>query len=533
MTHHAAAPGLEAHLADRLGALLRGAAGRNLTVWGASGSGVWVCEALQRCGAPFRVVDGSPARQGTSLSGQVVQDPTTLVEMPADVVIIASTSSEATRAIRDRVATLSSGAHVIALVDLVPPAGLPPSVVHLAVDRPRDRQSVQRCLAVQGWAVAGAGIRRVELSVGGRRVTLAYGLARPDVATTLAGMPGALHSGFADGVDLSMLPAGPHPVEITAWSADGRPAVVTRTIERVDAPRRARVPCVFCGKTLTKSRRMVNDFAVMTCRVCGGGSVVSPPDEASCREWYNDADVYGMIARARRQAEESPSHPDAAAIAALLRTSLGPGRHRVLEVGCANGRLLNGLRRHDFEVAGLELSRETSQVARDLFGLDVHTGLLHELVSEAPFDAIVSRHVIEHVPDPEQELRQIRTRLRRGGVLVLVTPNLDSIASRLLGARWEWFIPPLHVHYFTPRALTRLARRTGFVVTTLGTRRGDARPLAGELAAWAGPLRRRGEWMRALGYMAAHPLAAACLAGPDMLSRHGWHEELVAVLEAT
>lgn len=523
---------LEAHLAERLTAQWRGSHRAGVVVWGASASGAWVCDALTARGVPFVLVDSDPGRQRSGLAGRPVQAPEAIAAAPTGLVVIASTSPEATATIRRRIAELHPRAGVLALVDLVSPGGLPADVVHLAVDRPRDGQRVQRRLAVQGWAAAGCGITHVEVTIEGRRRRLAYGVPRPDVAATLAATPGALHTGFVDVLDVSDLTPGAHAIEVTAWSADERHATVVRHIERAVAPPKAPSTCMCCGRGLAPSSRAVNDFDVMECVACGAASVVPPPDEAACREWYNDTDVYGMIARARRQAEESPVHPDATTLALLLRARLPAGRVRLLEVGCANGRLLNGLRQHGFDVTGLELSRETSRVARDLFGLDVRTGLLQEHSFDAPFDAIVARHVIEHVPDPPAEFERLRAKLRPGGVLLLVTPNGRSIAARLLRERWEWFIPPLHVHYFTAQAMTHLARRTGFEVVLARTRRGDARPLDEQLATWAAPLARKGARARAAAYRAALPVARLVAAAPDTLSRRMWHEELVVLLEA-
>src|SRR5262249_9684806 len=78
----------------------------------------------------------------------------------------------------------------------------------------------------------------------------------------------------------------------------------------------------------------------------------------------------------------------------------------------------------------------------------------------------VSYHVIEHVPSPRSELRELRRIIKPGGWLVMETPNIANLWYKLLGARWRQFIPD-HIFFFTPQTLTRLCEESGFEVKKL------------------------------------------------------------------
>ena len=56
----------------------------------------------------------------------------------------------------------------------------------------------------------------------------------------------------------------------------------------------------------------------------------------------------------------------------------------------------------------------------------------HLPVEEGSFDVVVAGEIIEHVPNPDLLLREIRRALRPGGTLIVSTPNLVSWANRLL-----------------------------------------------------------------------------------------------------
>ena len=84
-----------------------------------------------------------------------------------------------------------------------------------------------------------------------------------------------------------------------------------------------------------------------------------------------------------------------------------------------------------------------------------------ELAGES-FDAVVMNHVIEHVHDPVELLVEARRLLKQDGVLVLITPNAESQEHRIFGASWYSLDPPRHLHIFSPRSLSKLARLSGF-----------------------------------------------------------------------
>jgi SAM-dependent methyltransferase len=135
-------------------------------------------------------------------------------------------------------------------------------------------------------------------------------------------------------------------------------------------------------------------------------------------------------------------------------------RGRLLEVGCSTGFFLNAARL-DFDVVGVEPSAWAARIARERFGLEVHAGPF-ETFEGAPgsFDAAAQIDLIEHVLDPRAVLSRTASMLRRGGVLYLVTPDIESLSSRLLRSYW-WGLRPAHLTYFSRPALLRMLEEVG------------------------------------------------------------------------
>ncbi len=156
----------------------------------------------------------------------------------------------------------------------------------------------------------------------------------------------------------------------------------------------------------------------------------------------------------------------------------------LLDIGCGRGFLLTQLA--DAGLTGLTGMDVYDDVASDRFDYargDVTTRLPF---TDASFEWVVAGEIIEHVPDPDHFLREVRRVLVPGGTLVVSTPNMVSWANRVLVPLG---VQPLgtetssevalgrrhrvlgqgnqvqgHLKVFTFRALTEILERYGFEV---------------------------------------------------------------------
>lgn len=152
--------------------------------------------------------------------------------------------------------------------------------------------------------------------------------------------------------------------------------------------------------------------------------------------------------------------------------------NRILDVGCATGEFLLAAQARGWEVYGVETSPIAAEQARRLTGGKVHAGTLD--TAEFPdgyFDVVTLWDVIEHLQDPRAYLERVGRLLRSGGILSITTPNIRSIAFRLLGPSWIPIGPNDHLYYFAPRTLARLLAECGFSIYTMHT-------MATEFSTW-------------------------------------------------
>lgn len=189
------------------------------------------------------------------------------------------------------------------------------------------------------------------------------------------------------------------------------------------------------------------------------------PDAGELRRIYEDPAYFaGAGYYLDYLAHEDNHRRLARRLLARLAPFVAPGG-RVLDVGAAAGFFLDEARRRGFVATGIEPSPAMSRHAREALGLEVRTGSFEpEALGGERFALISFLDSLEHFVDPEAQLAAAHELLEPGGVLALLTPNVQSLLATLLGRRWPHYTPPEHLWYFSPASLRRLLARTGFDV---------------------------------------------------------------------
>jgi len=138
---------------------------------------------------------------------------------------------------------------------------------------------------------------------------------------------------------------------------------------------------------------------------------------------------------------------------------------RVLEIGCGLGHLLGWLTKGN-EVVGTDINPWALEKARQ----NVPQGKFFEApaedISQFPsgsFEAIISKHVVEHLKDPEKAISEMSRLLAPGGLFLLVTPNLDSHMRAVKKEKWIGYQDPTHISLKTPTAWLDLLNKNNLI----------------------------------------------------------------------
>jgi 2-polyprenyl-3-methyl-5-hydroxy-6-metoxy-1,4-benzoquinol methylase len=133
----------------------------------------------------------------------------------------------------------------------------------------------------------------------------------------------------------------------------------------------------------------------------------------------------------------------------------------LLDIGSAKGLFLMVAKNQGFNVQGLEISEYATNFTKNVFGIEIMKGTAEEeSFPEKQFDIITLFDVIEHFREPKRTLIKIKAALKDDGLLVIDTPNIESIYSKFRGKNWGGY-GKFHLYYFSKTTLVKLLRDVG------------------------------------------------------------------------
>lgn len=152
------------------------------------------------------------------------------------------------------------------------------------------------------------------------------------------------------------------------------------------------------------------------------------------------------------------------------------GCRRILEVGCAKGRLGAAIRSRNrcTRYVGIELfadaGREAEKRLDEVFVADVERFDWSLLAGET-FDCVIFADVLEHLADPAAVLRQVVKLLAPGGSVVCCIPNVAhwSVLTGLIRGEWTYtetgVMDRTHLRFFTYSSFKALLKECGLEST--------------------------------------------------------------------
>lgn len=146
----------------------------------------------------------------------------------------------------------------------------------------------------------------------------------------------------------------------------------------------------------------------------------------------------------------------------IIKSYRGSGK--ILDVGCAAGFFLKIAKDGGFEVYGVEPNHWLADWGRKNLMLDIFPRSFEKANFPGDFfDVATFWDVLEHLTDPLGALARTNRILKKGGIVVVNYPDIDSLPAKVFGKRW-WFVISGHLFYFTPETISKMLAKAGFEV---------------------------------------------------------------------
>lgn len=122
----------------------------------------------------------------------------------------------------------------------------------------------------------------------------------------------------------------------------------------------------------------------------------------------------------------------------------------VLDIGAGMGDLVKKLNDNNFSAVGVEPNKSAREAANNI-GIQLYEKV--EDLNIPKYNAISMYHVLEHVPDIENQKKQILELLAPNGTLILALPNYKSLDAKIFGQYWAGYDVPRHLFHFNQDAV--------------------------------------------------------------------------------
>jgi len=134
------------------------------------------------------------------------------------------------------------------------------------------------------------------------------------------------------------------------------------------------------------------------------------------------------------------------------------------DIGCGNGWFLE-VAKKKFLVSGVELNNSLLNFTSKKLKIPVYRKI--DLLKDKDYDVITLFDIIEHVSEPMDLLRKVSKKLKKGGIILIYTPNKDSLAFSYMRENHQLFNAPIHItylcaksFYFIPKVLKVIYLKT-------------------------------------------------------------------------
>jgi len=141
---------------------------------------------------------------------------------------------------------------------------------------------------------------------------------------------------------------------------------------------------------------------------------------------------------------------------------------RVLDIGCGAGEVLYSIKLFVSEVVGVELNKSFVDHVKNDLGFEAYCQDVNLIdFKDKKFDLIISFGALDHMPNPLETLKTMKSLLAPGGELCLFLPNRNEAMNFFLPESTRekfnaFFWHKAHFFYFTKETSEKLLTKAGF-----------------------------------------------------------------------
>jgi 2-polyprenyl-3-methyl-5-hydroxy-6-metoxy-1,4-benzoquinol methylase len=125
----------------------------------------------------------------------------------------------------------------------------------------------------------------------------------------------------------------------------------------------------------------------------------------------------------------------------------------LLDIGSGTGEFLQRASKNNWKCYGVEPNKKARKLAISK-KLDIEKSL--EALGQKKYDIITLWHVLEHLPELDEQITKIESLLKSNGTLIIAVPNYKSYDAKHYGSHWAAYDAPRHLWHFSQQSISKL-----------------------------------------------------------------------------
>ncbi len=201
-------------------------------------------------------------------------------------------------------------------------------------------------------------------------------------------------------------------------------------------------------------------FSVVKCNKCGLVYLNPQPDDRYLSQFYvfnyygNQSFFHSIFLFINNFIIGNRAH-------SILKRKKG----KIIDIGCGDGDFLKFMKDKGWDAYGIEPSKSGFEIAKSKIKENVYNKPLGDIkFMDKFFDAVTIEHVLEHVDNPKEMIKQVHRIMKDDGLLVISVPNIGSVQAKIGRDKWFHLDIPRHIYHFSSETLTRFLESNGFEV---------------------------------------------------------------------
>ena len=128
----------------------------------------------------------------------------------------------------------------------------------------------------------------------------------------------------------------------------------------------------------------------------------------------------------------------------------------LLDIGAGTGDFLAVANQNGWQTIGIEPNDKAKKIAQNK-GVELIEAT--SLLTDHSIDVITMWHVLEHVPNVENQIKELKRLLKPNGSIIIAVPNFNAYDAKYYDSYWAAFDVPRHLWHFSKKAIKALFER--------------------------------------------------------------------------